>query len=467
MPRSGLKNYWSSAATAAVLACWLASPAAAVSTLEDALTQTYETNPTLLAERAQLRAVDEGVAQAASNWRPTVTVTGTFSDAETRLDTGPGSIPNGPSNLINTDSENYSGTLVASQSMFRGFRSVNEFRQAQANVRAGRAGLHSTEQSVLLSAVTAYQDVIRDQAVVELRQNNVAVLVRQLEASQDRFDLGDTTRTDVAQSEARLSLARANLTAAEAQSTVSRAAFERIIGSEPETLVAPDGLPVLPATEADAMRMALENNPALRAAVEAEIASRRQVDISVGALLPSARVDVTLSHSEDDDNLQTQTDSTTIAGTVTVPLYQSGAEYSAIRQARQLNSADRIRIAETERQIRETVAVAWDALISTQSVITSSQEQVRANEIAFEGVTQEAQVGSRTTLDVLDAEQELLDSRVSLVRAQRDELVAAYQLIAAVGDLTAQDLGLPVEYYDPGRNFRNTWWLPIGWGMGQ
>ena len=163
--------------------------------------------------------------------------------------------------------------------MFRGFRSVNEFRQAQANVRAGRAGLHSIEQSVLLSAITAYLDVIRDHAVVELRHGNVAVLLRQLEASQDRFELGDATRTDVAQSEARLSLARANLTAAEAQLTVSRAAFERVIGTEPETIAAPDALPGIPATEADAMRMALDNNPALRAAVEAEIASRRQVDI--------------------------------------------------------------------------------------------------------------------------------------------------------------------------------------------
>jgi outer membrane protein len=369
--------------------------------------------------------------------------------------------------VVHTDGQNYTGRVVASQNVFRGFRSINEFRQAQARVRAGRAGLHSVEQSVFLDAVTSFLDVIRDEAVVRLRQNNVAVLERQLEASQDRFDLGDATRTDVAQSEARLSLARSNLTAAEAQLTASRAAFERVVGTAPSALTAPEALPDLPANEDDAVQRALDNNPALQAAIETEVASRRAVDIAVGTLLPSARVDATLQHSEDDDNLQTQSDSQTISGTVTIPLYQSGAEYSAIRAARQTNNADRIRIAEAERQIREAVAVAWDALLSTQSVITSSQEQVRANEIAFEGVQQEAQVGSRTTLDVLNAEQELLDSRVTLVRAQRDEQVAAYQLLAAVGDLTAEDLGLPVDYYDPARHYRRVWWLPIGWGAGQ
>ncbi len=467
MPRSGFKNLLGGAAVIAVTAGLLASPASAISTLEEALVQTYETNPTLLAERAQLRATDEGVAQAASNWRPTVTVTGTFTDTDSRVDTGPGSIPNGPSNLISTDRQDYTGTVVATQNVFRGFRSVNEFRQAQANVRAGRAGLHTVEQTVLLSAITAFLDVIRDQAVVDLRHNNVAVLERQLEASQDRFDLGDATRTDVAQSEARLSFAQANLTGAEAQLTASRAAFERVIGSAPNSILAPADLPGIPEAEEEALRLALDSNPALRAAIEAETAARRAVDIAVGGLLPSARVDVTLSHSEDDDNLQTQSDSATITGTVTVPLYQSGAEYSAIRQARESSSAARIRIAETERQIREAVAVAWDTLVSTQSVITSSEEQVRANEIAFEGVQQEAQVGSRTQLDVLNAEQELLDSRVALVRAQRDEQVAAYQLVSAIGELTAQDLALPVEYYDPARHYRNTWWLPIGWGVGQ
>lgn len=456
----GLRHLLKGAAVAALMGGLAASPAAAT-TLEEALVQTYQTNPTLLAQRAELRAVDEGVSQAASNWRPTVTVTGTISDSEGRVDQGIGFAP------VSTDATNYGGTVTASQSLFRGFRSINEFRRAQANVRAGRAGLHSVEQGVMLDAISAYHDVIRDIAVVELRQNNVAVLLRQLEASQDRFDLGDSTRTDVAQSEARLSLARANLTVAEAQRTASEAAYERVVGVTPMALEAPDSLPTLPATEEDAMNQALANNPALRAAIEAEVASRRAVDIAIGTLLPSASVTATLRHEEDDDNLETQSDSQTIAGTVTIPLYQSGAEYSAIRAARQTNNANRIRIAETERQIREAVAVAWDALVSTQSVITSSEEQVRANEIAFEGVQQEAQVGSRTTLDVLDAEQELLDSRVSLVRAQRDEQVAAYSLLSAMGELTAEDLGLPVEYYDPARHYRNTWWLPIGWGVGE
>ncbi len=450
--------------TGVIVAGLASSPAFAVSTLEEALTQAYQTNPTLLAERARLRATDENVAQAVSSWRPSVTATGTVSGVETRVDPGHDGNPFTNTTTANTDP--MSGSLTASQNIFSGFRSINQYRQAEAGVRAGRANLHSVEQGVLLEGVTAYLDVNRDVAVVRLRENNVSVLARQLEASQDRFDLGDSTRTDVAQSEARHSRARSNLTVSEAQLTASRAAFARVIGSEANSLQDAPALPNVPTNEADAMAQALARNPALQAAIEAETASRRAVDIAVGALLPSVRVDGTLSHNEDRFRSTGQTDSMSVSGVVSIPLYQSGAEYSAIRQARQLNSADRIRIAETERLIRESVANAWEGLRSTQSVIESSEEQVRANEIAFEGVQQEAQVGSRTTLDVLDAEQELLDSRVALVRAKRDEHVAAYSLLAATGSLTAQDLGLPVQVYDATRHYRSVRWLPIGWGMG-
>ncbi len=463
----------SSAAFIAVIVGLGAAPAAAASTLEEALVETYQTNPTLLAERARQRATDEDVSLALSSWRPTVTATATYSDVETRNDTGvvpdPTSLIGAFPKISTTQSNPFTGDITASQNIFRGFRSYNEVRQANANVRAGRAVLHSVEQTVLLAGVAAYLDVIRDHAVVSLRQNNVTVLERQLDASQDRFDLGDSTRTDVAQSEARLSLAESNLTGAEAQLTASRAAFVRVIGAEANGLEEPAALPGLPASEAEALSRALANNPNMQAAIETEAASRRAVSIAVGALLPSVRVDGSLSHREDGSGIfgQGQVDTTSVAGVLTIPLYQSGAEYSAIRAARQTNSADRIRIAETERQIRELVANAWEGLVSAQSVIESSSEQVRANEIAFEGVRQEAQVGSRTTLDVLDAEQELLDARVGLVRAQRDEQVAAYQLLSATGQLTADGLGLPVEIYDPTRHYRNVRWLPLGWGMGE
>ncbi len=460
MRRTRLSGSWAGAAALAIAVSLLPGMVSADS-LEDALVQTYESNPTLLAQRAQLRATDEGIAQAVSNWRPTVTVTGTYGSNDVRTDVGPAPTPAGVTN------DPFSGSITASQNIFRGFRSFNELAQARANVRAGRAALHSTEQQVLLSAITAYLDVIRDEAVVRLRQNNVSVLERQLEASQDRFDLGDATRTDVAQSEARLSLARSNLTSAEAQLTVSRSAYQRIVGMPPVDLQDPDGLPAHPADEATAIASALANNPTLQAAIESENASRRAVDVAMGALLPSVRVDGSFSHSENAGGFDTQSDSASVTGVLTVPLYQSGAEYSAIRAARQSNSADRIRIAETERSVREAVANAWESLRATTSVIESSREQVRANEIAFEGVTQEAQVGSRTTLDVLDAEQELLDSRVSLVRAERDEFVAAYSLLSAMGQLTAQDLGLPVQYYDPTRNTSTVSWMPLGWNSTQ
>ncbi len=421
--------------------------------------QAYNTNPTLLAQRAQLRATDETVNQATASWRPTVNANASYTyadtDGEREASFGTPPVPTTISTDETVTTQDYSFT--ATQNVFRGLRTLNETREAKSNVRAGRAQLRSTEQTVLLDSVTAYMDLLRDDAVVRLSQNNVQVLTRQLEAARDRFRVGEITRTDVAQAEARLSGAQSNLIAAEAQLIASRAAFERVIGTVPGVLQPPPPLPTLPGTEQDAVDQAINKNPNLKSARRAEEASRFAVKSAHGVLLPTVSIQAryadsdtsTLDGAADIFTGDRRSATQSVSANVSMPLYAGGANYSRIRQAKQLNSEDRLQIAEAERTVRETVANAWEGLRSARATIEASREQVRANEIAFEGVQQEAQVGSRTTLDVLDAEQELLDSRVTLVRSERDEYVAAFQLLAAVGQLTARELELPTRYYDP------------------
>ncbi len=403
-------------------------------TLEDALRSAWESNPTLGAERAGLRAANESIWQARAAWQPSVTVNGSYGHSETDN--------RNPGSTTTTDLDPISGSVVVNQPIFTGGQTYYGSKKAKAEVRAARANLSAVEQQVLLDAVAAYVDVNRDEAVVLLSKNNVQVLERQLQASQDRFRVGEITRTDVAQSEARLSGSRTQLINSEAALTASRSAYQRVIGRQPADLAEVPDLPPLPATEDEALLIALDNNPSLIAVREIESASKSAVRQARGAILPQVSVQGSLNHGEDTFLTGARTDTTTVTGNVTIPLYQGGAALSRIRQARQFNNQDRIQIAETERLVYEAVANAWEALRSTRATIISSQQQVQANEIAFEGVEQEAQVGSRTTLDVLDAEQELLDSRVALVRAKRNEYVAAYQLLATIGRLTGRDLGL-------------------------
>ncbi|MFP3945178.1 MAG: TolC family outer membrane protein [Alphaproteobacteria bacterium] len=431
--------------------------AQAADSLEDALAAAYNTNPTLQAERARLRATDENVAQAVSGWRPTITASASYGSQNTRRASGFGGLVP----IQRLESNPKTGSLVLNQPIFQGFRTLNSTRQAKAEVRSGRALLLSTEQEVLLNAVTAYIDVVRDQAVTELSQNNVKVLLRQLEAAQDRFEVGEVTRTDVAQAEARLSGARANLTQAEAALITSREAYRRVVGRMPGTLDVPERLPVLPDTEEAAAAIAVERNPALRSAIEAERASEYAVKVAKGALLPRLDFEAAATHTEDQSIAGDQTSGYSFFSEVVIPIYQSGVQYSRIRQLKELNNADRLRVAEVRREVVENVAVAWENLVAARDVIAASREQVRANEIAFEGVVQEAQVGARTTLDVLDAEQELLDAQVTLVRARRDEFVAAFALLAATGQLTAYQLGLPVDYYDPTEHYERIKWRPF------
>ncbi len=318
-------------------------------------------------------------------------------------------------------------------------------QRGQHNVEAGRERLRSTEQQTFTSVVTAYFNVIRDRATVDLNKNNVNVLQKQLDAANDRFEVGEITRTDVAQAEARLKQADSQLIASQAQLVASEDAYKTVVGRQPGNLEVAPALPALPQSEQDAQTAALSNSPTLLAARQTEKASNAAVKVAVGALLPSVSVTAQYQHSEGQKasfgpgaTFGLSNNSNSITGNVTIPIYQAGTEYASIRQAKHTASQDRLLSDQAMRDTEENVANAWEQLRAAGAAITSNKEQVNANRIAYDGVVQEAQVGSRTTLDVLNAEQELLNSQVALVQSQRDQYVAAYTLLSAMGELTAR-----------------------------
>lgn len=422
-------------------------------TLLEALAMTYGSNPTIQAQRASVRGVDEGVSQALSGWRPTVTVTG---------EAGAEYSKNSSTTLSGGDRTYEPSALGVSvnQPLYRGGRTVASTNAAESNVLAARSSLESTEQSVLQSAVAAYMNVVRDQSIVELNRNNVKVLERQREAAQDRFDVGEITRTDVAQAEARLAGSRSDLVQAIGNLKVSQATYERVVGQKPGELSYPTLPTEFPESIDAALELGISNHPDVESAKHQEESSGYNIRLTSGELLPTLFLIGSLAHSNDQSSESQWAETGSISATLSIPLYQSGSVYSRVRQARQLNSQRKIEIEVAVRQVREAVTQSWEQLETARSQIVSNEEQVRANTIALEGVNQEAQVGSRTTLDVLDAEQELLQSQVNLVSARRNVHVALYDVYASVGNLNANELGLDVEFYDPQSNYdrvRDKW----------
>jgi TolC family type I secretion outer membrane protein len=447
------------AATAlAGLSLAVALPSAAdAETLKEALADAYATNPDLKAARRQLGATNERVPQALSNWRPEVSITG--SAGRQKLD------QEGEFTSTDGTTSPLTAQFEVSQPLYRGGRTVAGTERAENEVRAERARLAGTEQDVLLRGVQAYVDVWRDQAVLGLNDNNVKVLRRQLEATQDRFTVGEVTRTDVAQAESRLSRAIADREAARGQLESSRAAYVEVIGHPPEDLEQPPIPDILPGTLDGAKELAVGNNPNVVANRFNEGAARRQVREVAGELLPEAELVGRLSQRENTTTEDSSTQSAEILAQVTIPLYQQGAVFSRVREAKQTANQRRLEVRSAERTAEQQAVSAWEDLQAARAQIESFREQVRAADIALEGVRQENQVGARTVLDVLDAEQELLDAQVSLVRAQRDGIFASHQLLSAIGKLRARALGLPVEYYDVESGYnavRDKIW---GWGI--
>lgn len=429
-----------SAAAAVALAAGLGAGQASAMSLEEALAQAYSSSPQLLAERARLRATDEGLSEANAGWRPRVSINGGASFAE--------------DNITDVTSQGWQASITATQPLYEGGRVGAQRDIAKAQIRAGRAALRGVESQVLLDVVTAYMDVVTNESVVELARSQVELLARQRQAAQDRFDVGEITRTDVAQADARLSGAQTGLIAAQAQLAAAQAAFANVVGVPPSQLQRAPRLPALPGSQAEALAAAMEANPRLIGAREGAAAAEAGVALAISALLPNVNLQAQYQRGETDIDLgvitnSQETDSASVGVNATIPLYQGGAEYANIRQAKQGASQNRLLASQAERDVTEQISNAWDGLVSSRAAIESARQQVNANEIAFEGVRQEADVGARTTLDVLNAQQELLDSRVTLVRNTRNQYVAAYSLLAAMGRLSASDIGLAVEVYDP------------------
>ena len=418
-------------------------------TLDEALVEAYSSNPELLAARAQLRATDQNVALALSGWRPSVSVNGNVTRArnETQIfgAVGAGTQTAGGTTLRTSQS----AALQVRQPIFRGFRTAAGTAEAKANVSAQRARLLSTEQTVLLNAATAYLDVLRDTAVLRLRENNVQVLTRQLEATQDRFRVGEITRTDVAQSEARLAGAVSARIQAEGDLETSIANYVQVIGRAPGDLSQPDEIGPLPDSLEDAVSQALNANPTLIAADFTADAAKENIREVRGDLLPEINIEGSYSRGYDTVADESETESQSVRATLSLPLYQGGATYARLRQAKHTAGQRQLEASQARLDARATATAAYEGYVTAVAQIESFKSQITANEIALEGVQREAEVGSRTVLDVLDAEQELLDSRVNLVTAERNKVVNALQLLSTGGNLTAEYLGLPVALYDP------------------
>jgi outer membrane protein len=422
------------------------TPASAES-LADAIALAYQTNPTLQGQRATQRALDESVIQARTGFRPTVSASATASssDGQGEGDAGRGS----------------NAGISVSQPLYTGGRVSSQISAAEADILTGREGLRNVEASIIQAVITAYVDVRRDQERLRISQDNVAVLQRQLDEARARFEVGEITRTDVAQAEARLAGAKANLASAQAQLAFSRAAYAAVVGQNPGDLDPEPSLEsFLPPAVEDAFASAEENNSQILAAVYTEQASRARVAAARSARRPT----ITASGSVgwDASTAASSFFPPTGAGgayddyeramsgrvSVSVPLFSGGLVSSQVRAAEERNNADRQAIEEARRQILRVVSQAWNSLIGARANLVASEEQVRAARIAFEGVRQEAQVGLRTTLDVLNAEQELRNAELSLVSARHDEYVAAAVLLSAMGKLEARYLTPGVQQYD-------------------
>jgi outer membrane protein len=432
----------------------LGSPARAQS-LDAALAEAYGSNPTLNAQRAAARAFDENVPQALAGYRPTLAAT-----ADVSADTSSSRIA-ALQGRQSTSLFPRGVGLQLNQTLFNGFRTGNSVRSAEANVLNQRETLRNVEQTVLLDAVTAYMNVLRDAALLNLEQNNVEVLEEQLKQTQDRFDVGEVTRTDVEQAKASLAGARSSMLGAQAQLKTSTAIYRQVIGSEPRRLgPARDLGKRLPRSLPAAVDLGLRTHPSITAALHAVDAAALQVKVAEGALLPSVTATGSVSQRFDVTGSTRDTADATIGAFLTVPIYEGGVDYSRTRQAKETLGQTRIQADVTREQVRAAVVSAWGTLEATTAQITATQAQVDAAEVALSGVREEAKVGQRTTLDVLNQQQTLLNARVSLITAQRDRVVAAYSLLSSVGRLDARTLGLKVATYDPAVHYdqvRNKW----------
>src|SRR5215510_9489860 len=398
----------------------LAAPYSVADTLEGSLVLAYQNNPTLNAQRASVRASDEGVPQALAGYRPRVSINGSVGPQYTDTTGRDRTLLPNYRQLSGTMTPNNYG-ITATQTLYNGFQTSNRTRQAESQVQAAREFLRVTEQGVLLSAVTAYMNLLRDAAILDLQRRNVEVLQEQLRQTRDRFNVGEVTRTDVAQSESRLAAGRSQVLAAEATYKASVATYRQVIGVEPGKLA--PGSPVdrfSPSNLPQSVGVATATHPAVTNAQYNVDAALLQVKVAEGALYPTLAVQGSVLQQNESSQNQLKTFNATVLAQLTVPIYQGGSEYSLIRQAKETLGQRRLDLETARDQVRQNVVQSWGQLDAAKANIEATQAQVQASEIALNGVREEARVGQRTTLDVLNAQQELVNARVALVSAQRD-----------------------------------------------
>ncbi|MFC0283326.1 TolC family outer membrane protein [Camelimonas abortus] len=434
------------------------APAVMAETMDGALAKAYLANPNLNSQRASLRAADENVAIAKSGMRPRINATASVGYTARNshgLPTGGG----------NTDLYPGAVGIGVSQPLYDGLRTRNSVRAAESQVFGQRESLRNDEQNTLLQAATAYMNVLRDTATVNLQRNNIEVLQEQLRQTRDRFAVGEVTRTDVAQAEAALAGGHSQLSAAEANLKASIAEYRRVIGEQPGRLAPGKSLePRLPKTLQAAIDLGLRQHPAIISALHGADAAELQVKVAEGALKPQVGLNASVSRSFDNNVRGDAISQASVVAQLTVPLYEGGQYYAQTRQAKERATQAQISVDIYRDQVRAAIVSSWSMLEAARAQIESASAQVKANEIALAGVREEAKVGQRTTYDVLRAQQDLLNSRVLLVIAQRDRVVASYNVMAAIGRLTARDLGLRVASYDPKVHFDQVKdkWIGLG-----
>ena len=426
----------------------------AAETMESALARAYQGNPQLNAQRAIVRQNDEGVSQALSGYRPTLSANASVGEQFTNT-TGvippiPPNLPNGVSYTVKGYTTPRSVGVNGGQTLFNGQQTANSVRKAESQVSAARETLRVMEESILLAAATAYMDVSRDTANLEVQQNNVRVLQRTLKDTRNRFAAGQVTPTDVAQAEAQLAAGEASLHGAESTLMTTKANYRRIIGVDPANLAPASPVDRLaPTTLNAAVAVGIAENPSVTAAVYGVDVAQLQVKIAEGALWPTLALQGSVQQQTFSNILTPNLFLGTVALNLSVPIYQGGAEYSAIRLNKEAEGERRLNVNQVRDQIQANVVQSWGQLVAAKAQVEAAIRQNDAAERALEGVRNEAQAGQRTTLDVLNAEQALVNARVSLIVAQHDRVVASYSLVSAVGRLSAQELHLPVSIYDP------------------
>ncbi len=457
--------------TALAIGASLLLSGAQAQTLQETLELTYRTNPGLKAQRAALRATDELAAQARAGRRPSANGSIMYEETGGSYDppAGGGAAGDPTAGIFSsfsgtgTDNSTTAG-IELQQPLFKGFRTFNSIREADARIDAAQAELIDSEQAVLSDAVAAYFSVVTNEESVKASEATLRSLERQRQAASVRFEVGQATRTDMAQAEARYAGADAQLISARSDLAAARRQFERVVGQMPLGLAVEPDLPLLPQTLEDALAVAAASNPQLLAAQSRLDASAYALRAARGLLSPSLTANATYGYVENQFIDGDVSERTTIGAQLTIPLYQGGATYSAIRQAREANKADRFALQDTERRVIEQVSVTWERVGATRATFQATTATIAASELALQGLILENQVGQRTTLDVLDGERELLNALLSNYQARERYYLTVFSLLRVMGQLTAQGLALGVDVYDAEVNKRNVEALWLGTG---